>query len=125
MVGFGLAIGWMLGLATATRKGKEFRDDLWTGYRKGGIIGKWKVVQKEMGAAGGEFINMVDELFHSPEFEEMVDKGKVHLEKIGKETEKAVKTTTKKIASKAKSKTKSTPKKRATSTARKTTRKTA
>jgi hypothetical protein len=102
LFGFGMVMGWVMGLATSTRKGKEFREDLWKGYRDGGILGKWKVLQKELAGAGGEFITMIDEVLHSPEFEEMVDKGKVHLDKLQEETRKATERTRKTIAEKAK-----------------------
>lgn len=129
MIGFGLFVGFVLGLSCATRKGKEFRDDLWEGYRKEGILGKWRVVTHELSGAGQEFINMFDELFRSPEMKTALEKGKTHLEKLQTEGEKKIKEVKKTVANKAseaaKSATTATKKatKKATTKARKTVKK--
>ena len=109
MTGLGIFAGFVLGLACSTRKGKEFRNDLWEGYRTGGIIGKWKVVNKELSASGQEFINMIDELFHSPEIKSAIEKGKTKLEELQKEGSKKVKSVRKTIAKKATSTAKKKP----------------
>ncbi len=120
MTGVGIFVGFMLGLACSTRKGKEFRDDLWEGYRKGGIMGKWKVANTELHSAGQEFINMLDEVFHSPEMKTVIEKGKTQIEKVQNEYEKKATKVKKTIAKKAAT-TKKAVAKKASSTAKKAT----
>lgn len=83
---FGAMMGALLGLAFAPKKGSELRKELQSELAKGGH-GE-KVLKKNAAIIGEDITETAQEVYHNPEVQKQIAKGKKEAEKLVTQAQK-------------------------------------
>lgn len=82
---FGVIVGTLLGILFAPRKGKELRKQLKDEVKKGGVGAE--TLKKNFMEMGHDMAETAEEVYHMPEVQDQVEKGKKHVGKFMREAE--------------------------------------